>query len=130
MHVLLADNHVRVLWALRTYLMEELGLDAVSEAADTAALLTEARASCPDLILVEWDLPGQPLEEVLKSLRDEGLRTRVIVLSQRPECEQAAMAAGADAFVCKAGPPGGLGAALRGLTGGGAKTSADRPFLF
>jgi DNA-binding NarL/FixJ family response regulator len=129
MRVLLADNHVRVRWALRTYLREELGLDTVAEAADTAALLTEARTSRPDLILVEWDLPGQPLERVLKSLRDEGLCSRVIVLSQRPECERAAIAAGADVFVCKAGPPGQLGAALHRLTGGETKAPAKRLLL-
>jgi DNA-binding NarL/FixJ family response regulator len=118
MRVLLADNDVRVRWALRTYLREELGLDTVAEAADTAALLTEARTSPPDLILMEWDLPGQPLEGALKSLREQGLRSRVIVLSRRPECEQAAIAAGTDAFVCKAGPPGQLRDALHGLIGG------------
>jgi DNA-binding NarL/FixJ family response regulator len=119
MRVLLADNHVRVRWALRTYVREEPGLDMVAEVADTTALLAEARASRPDLILVEWDLPGQPLEGVLGSLRDLGFPARIIVLSRRPECERAALAAGADVFVCKAGPPGQLGAALHGLIGDG-----------
>ena len=119
MRALLADNHVRVRWALRTYLREELGLEMVAEAADATTLLAEARTSRPDLILAEWDLPGQPLEGVLESLRDQGLHARVIVLSRRPECERAALAAGADVFVCKAGPPGQLGAALHGLIGDG-----------
>jgi DNA-binding NarL/FixJ family response regulator len=105
MRVLLADNHVQVRWALRTYLREELGLDMVAEVADGTALLVEARASGADLILVEWDLPGQPLEGVLASLRELDIPARIIVLSRRSECERAALAAGADVFVCKAGPP-------------------------
>jgi DNA-binding NarL/FixJ family response regulator len=117
MRVLLADNHVRVRWALRTYLREELGLEMVAEVADATALLAEARTSSPDLILVEWDLPGEPMEGVLELLRDQGLHAHVVVLSRRPECERAALAAGADVFVCKAGPPGQLGAALHDLIG-------------
>jgi len=117
MRVLLADNHVRVRWALQTYLREELGLEMVAEVADGTALLAEARASRPDLILVEWDLPGQPLEMVLGSLRELDIPARIIVLSRRPECERAALAAGADVFVCKAGPPGQLRAALHRLIG-------------
>jgi DNA-binding NarL/FixJ family response regulator len=125
MRVLLADNHVRVRWALRTYLKEELGLDTVAEVADAATLLAEAQTSRPDLILVEWDLPGQPLEGVLASLRNQGLQTRVIVLSRRSECERAALAAGADAFVWKARPPGQLRAVLHALSGNGTNDPAS-----
>jgi len=117
MRVLLADNHVQVRWALRTYLREELGLDSVDEVTDTAGLLSGAQASCPNLILVEWDLPGQPVGQVLSSLRELNTPAQIVVLSRRSECKEAALAAGADTFVCKAGPPGELSAVLRKLIG-------------
>jgi two-component system, NarL family, nitrate/nitrite response regulator NarL len=129
MRVLLADNHVQVRWALRTYLREELGLVILDEVTDAQGLLIGAKACCPSLILVEWDLPGQPIREVLPSLRELNPSVQIVVLSRRSECRLAALAAGANAFVCKAGPPGQLSAALRELLGGGKPSSGNGAHL-
>ena len=49
----------------------------------------------PDVILLEWELTGEPADGLLAALRALGLRSKVIVLRNRPESETAALAAGA-----------------------------------
>lgn len=115
MRVLLADHHSQVRWALRTAIKEEPRLVVVGEATEAEALLSQAQALRPDLILLEWELPGQPVEEVLSTLRAFNNGCQVIVLSRQPECETAALAAGADAFISKAAAPEELLTALRAL---------------
>jgi DNA-binding NarL/FixJ family response regulator len=105
MRVLLADDHSQVRWALRAVIREEPSMIIVAEVSDAAGLLAEVQATRPDLLLLEWDLPGRAVSELLPEMRALGLPFRVIVLSRRPEVEKAALVAGADAFVNKATGP-------------------------
>jgi DNA-binding NarL/FixJ family response regulator len=105
MRVLLADDHSQVRWALRTVIKEEPSMTIVAEVSDAAGLLAEVQATRPDLLLLEWDLPGRAVSELLPEMRALGLQCSVVVLSRRPEVEKAALAAGADAFVSKANRP-------------------------
>ena len=105
MRVLLADAHRNVRWALRTAITEEPGLAVVGEVSDAADLLSQARALQPDLILLEWELSGLSGEELLADLSTLNHGSRVIVLSGRPEVRQAALEAGAEAFVSKSDAP-------------------------
>ncbi len=77
----------------------------VGEAADSEELLTELQAKHPDVVLLEWELPGQPGLELLPALRGCNSRPVVIVLSGRPELEQAVRDAGAHAFFNLGEPP-------------------------
>lgn len=115
MRVLLADENANVRWALRTALREEGGLNLVGEVTNSQNLLSQAEALQPDLILLEWELPGQAGEIVIRGLRSLAEGSRVIVLSSQSGSRGAALAAGADAFVSKADGPEQLMAALRGL---------------
>ncbi|UCC61643.1 MAG: response regulator transcription factor [Anaerolineae bacterium] len=115
MRVLLADDHTQIRWALRTAIREEPGLIVVGEVSEAQDLFSQAKALQPDLILLDWELPGQPADGLLSSLRALDCHPRVLVLSQRRESEKAALAAGADAFVSKADPPEQLLNALRRL---------------
>lgn len=117
MRVLLADHHSNVRWALRTVIREEPDMVVVGEAVDFAALESQVKALGPDVVLLEWQLPGWPSDAVLHRLRKLDPRLYVIVLSQCSELERVALAAGADAFVSKAREPDGLLTVLRGLVG-------------
>lgn len=105
MRVLLADDHPKVRRALRMFMEEESGVRIVGEVSNVEALISQALALQPDLILLEWELQGCPGNNLLCGLRALNLRTHVIVLSWRPECEKDALAAGADGFVSKANGP-------------------------
>lgn len=115
MRVLLADHHAKVRWALRTAIKEEPRLVVAGEATDAETLLSLAQALRPDLILLEWELPGRPARDLLSTLYALNNSCQVIILSRHPECETAALEAGADAFISKAAGPEELLAALRAL---------------
>ena len=115
MRILLADSQSRVRFALRSLLEEQPGLMVVGEATDCKELLAQAEAACPDLVLIDWDLPGMAGVDLLAALQKICPGLHVIALSSRPEVEQEALAAGARAFVSKAGPPEPLLAAIQSV---------------
>jgi len=131
MRVLVADDQAAVRTALRWLLKEESGVSVVGEAVRAKDLLAQAEAIQPDLVLLDWELPGLlavglstrsslgTIEEARCILLDV-LHTlhscpRVIALSGRPEVRQEALDAGVDDFVSKGDPPERLLAALRAI---------------
>jgi DNA-binding NarL/FixJ family response regulator len=114
MRILLADDQPGVCSALRLLLEQEPGLRVVGEAAEAEELLAQMQAACPDLVLLDWELPGLDAASLPSALRLRYPQLRVIALSGRPEARQAALQAGADAFVSKGDPPERLLATLRG----------------
>jgi DNA-binding NarL/FixJ family response regulator len=76
-------------------------------------LAAQIAASEPDVLLLDWDLPGQPMPDLLADLHKLEPRPMLAVIGVRPEVEQPALAAGADIFVGKSVPPSALVAMLR-----------------
>ena len=105
MRILLADNQPKVRLALQLLLGQEEGMNVVGEAANAEGLLAQIEATCPDLVLLDWDLPGVPMVDLLSALNNTCPALSVIALSWRLEIEHTALDAGADAFVSKADPP-------------------------
>lgn len=105
MRVLLADDQAKVRSALRLLLEQQPDVEILGEAVDTTGLLDWVKAACPDLVLLDWELPGLPGVVLLPLLHDCCPRLQVIALSGRPEARQAALDAGADAFASKGDPP-------------------------
>ena len=113
MRILIADDWANVQVALRVMLEQQPGFDVVGEVVDAEELLTWVEAVCPDLLLLGWELPGLAGADLLPDLRTACPNLLVIVLSGRWEARQAALAAGADAFVSKVAPPERLLAAIQ-----------------
>ena len=63
--VLLAVNTRELKTAFFLALGSEPDIKIVGTAVNTAELLTFTRALNPDAILLEWDLPGTPLTEIV-----------------------------------------------------------------
>jgi DNA-binding NarL/FixJ family response regulator len=114
MHVLLADKRAEVRSALRFLLEQEPGVIVVGTVADVPSLLAQSAAFEPDLVLLDWELPGSQATDLLPALRARR-RTFVIALSGRPEARNEALAAGVDAFASKGEPPERLLATLYAL---------------
>jgi DNA-binding NarL/FixJ family response regulator len=112
MRVLLADDQTKVRSALRLLLEQEPEMSVVGEAADAEDLLAQAEATQPDLVLLDWELPSLRTDDWLPTLRTLCPHLKVIALSGRPEARQAALDAGAEAFVSKGDPPERLLAAM------------------
>jgi DNA-binding NarL/FixJ family response regulator len=105
MLILLADDQPKVRFGLRVLLERQSGFTIAEEADNAEDLLAKAQSTHPDLILLGWELPGLDTGDALSTLRQACPKPIVIALSGRPEARQAALKAGADAFVSKADPP-------------------------
>lgn len=105
MHILLADDQPNVCSALRLLLEQEAGLSVTAEAGNSRELLATMEGDCPDLLLLDWELPSGKGAELIPALREKCPELVIIALSSRPEARQAALRAGADDFVSKGSPP-------------------------
>ena len=77
-------------------------MQVVGEAADWHTALALAPATLPDLVVVDWDLVADKSGAALPKLRETCLTAVVIVLiSHLDSRHQAALSAGADAFISK-----------------------------
>ena len=97
---------------MRLLLEEQPGLQVAGEAADTRCLLAQVEETCPDSILLSWELAGLSGADLLRSLRKTCPGLHIIVLSSRLEARREALCAGADDFVSKLAPPEPLVAAI------------------
>ena len=113
LRILIAGGHSLNRSALRLFLQESRGFEVVGEATDSEDLLAQVQTWHPNVVLLEWELPGMPGLELLPVLLGRNGRPVVIVLSGRPELEQTVRAAGAHAFFNLGEPPKRLLAALR-----------------
>jgi DNA-binding NarL/FixJ family response regulator len=99
--VFLADSHPDERSALRLLLVD-LNLEVVGEAADWPSTLRLAPATRPDMVLVDWGLVAKGSGASLVELRRACPAAVVIVLISHLDArEQAALSAGADAFISK-----------------------------
>ena len=121
MRVLLADDQPQVRSALRLLLDHEPVFMVVGEAANTTDLKTQIMVTQPDILLLDWELPGQAVTDLLPTLRIEYPSLSIIALSGQLEAHQAALAAGVDAFISKGHPPEQLVAALHTMNRPGEK---------
>jgi len=101
MRVLLADNESQVRSALRLFLEHEECVSFIDEVTHGDELLTILPQTSPMLLLLDWELPGPPMSELLPHLRRHGKSIKIIALSGHPEAEQEAISAGVDGFISK-----------------------------
>ncbi len=104
-HILLADRQPKVRFALRVLLERQPDVVVVGEAVNADDLINQTKAMRPDLILLDWELPGLASSVSLSFLRKICPDMAVIALSGHAEAKQGALGAGADAFACKVDPP-------------------------
>jgi len=104
MRVFLADDQEAVRSALRLLLEQEVDVEIVGEAANAAQLLALAEHTAPDVILLDWELPGISGSNLLRPLRFLLPAAIVVALSGRPESREEANEAGVNAFVSKCAP--------------------------
>ena len=106
-----ADNDVRL--GVQMLVNQQPGMNVVGIATRSDGMVQQVTATKPDVLLLNWDLPGQQVTERMAQLRTLMSGLKVIVLSVRPEVRSPALAAGADAFVNMSVPPDELLNALR-----------------
>ena len=99
--ILVVEDEVKLARLLELELAQE-GYD-VTLAHDGLAGLTEARGGSPDLIILDWMLPGISGVEICRRLRSTGMQTPIILLTAKDEVSARieGLDAGADDYVIK-----------------------------
>lgn len=90
---------------MQLLLSQQPEIEVVGEARHAEGLLQAIAAAQPNLVLLEWQLPGDQNGELLPALQTLDFKPSVVVLSSRPEERTSALEGGADAFVDKGQSP-------------------------
>ena len=103
--VFIADSQLEERSALRLLLLD-MKMEVVGETADWTTTLIQAPLSRMDMLLVDWDLLPDSPTAALEALRQACPGALVIILISHLDArQQAALSAGADAFISKAETP-------------------------
>jgi DNA-binding NarL/FixJ family response regulator len=105
MRIVLADHHHQALWALKTTLQEKSDFEITGQATNAGDLLALVEENPPDLALIDWELPGKPIEDLIIALHKCKSSPAVIVMGSQPEYGRMLLKAGADAFISKTDQP-------------------------
>jgi len=105
MRIILADQHEQALRALKKLLQEHDEFECVGQAVDARGLLRLAESQTPDLILLDRELPGVSIQELIGRLHAIQPRPTVVVMSSNCEYSRVLLQAGADSFISKADEP-------------------------
>lgn len=105
MRILLADHHPKTLLALKTVLQEKEAFEVCGEVTNATELLALASSNPPDLVLIDWELPGLAIKELICELYSYDPRPVVVVFGSQPEQVRTMLKAGADAAFSKVDQP-------------------------
>jgi DNA-binding NarL/FixJ family response regulator len=120
--VVIADDHQILREGLKQLLLAAGDLAVVGEAADGYEALQRVRELEFDVLLLDMSMPGKSGVELIKQVKAEKPKLRILVLSMHEEHQYAvrAIRAGASGYLTKESAAVQLTAALRKVAGGGA----------
>lgn len=98
-----ADERLRL--ALLMLLDQEAGLVVAGIADRLTGLIAQLEGAQPNVLLLDWDLMVEPMENLFHDINNLEHHTDVIVLSSEPSMEKSVLAAGAIFFICRDAPP-------------------------
>ncbi|NDY92801.1 response regulator [Ideonella livida] len=120
--LLLADDHAIFREGLRLFLASQPGWTVVGEVASVDAVLPQVQALAPDLVLLDFHMPGGDVHALIRYLKQRDPRLKVVLLtgSGSGVVLQQADLAGADGLLLKemggAALLGHLQAVMQGIT--------------
>lgn len=97
------ENHVRE--ALRLILEHQSVFAIVGEAGSAESTLAKVCKNPPDVILLDWHLPGLHPQRLLTALRQCAPGMLIFATSVQPEQEKTSLGYGVDGFLLKQLPP-------------------------
>ena len=103
--IYIADSQLEERSALRLLLLD-LKMEVVGESADWSTTIAQAPISRADMLLVDWELlPNSPTAALGKLRKACPAALVIILISHLDARQQAALSAGADAFISKGEMP-------------------------
>lgn len=105
LRILIVDDQKHARRSLKALLATKFQLVETCEAADGLEAVRCMEECKPDVVLMDARLPEMDGIEATRIIKTKSEHTAVIVLSMYLEYQEAALAAGADAFISKGDPP-------------------------
>lgn len=125
--IVLADDHAIVREGLKRVVSEVPDFIVAGEAADGGEVMRAVRELEFDILVLDLSMPGRSGMELIKLVKAEKPRLRILVLSMHQETQYAvrAIKSGASGYLTKETAPAQLAQAIRKVAGGGAYISAE-----
>jgi two-component system, NarL family, invasion response regulator UvrY len=125
--VLLADDHTIVRTGLKEILADTGDITVAGEATNGAEVLSQVREHEYDVVVLDMSMPGRSGIELIKQVKSEKPRLRILVLSMHSEEQYAvrALKAGASGYLTKESAADELVAGIRRIASGGAYVSPE-----
>ncbi len=118
--VLVADDHAIVREGLKRILADQEGIELAGEATNGHEVVDWVRRGGFDILLLDLSMPGKSGIELIRQVKDESPRLKVLVLTMHEEDQYAvrSIRAGASGYLTKESAPGQLVSAIRRLAEG------------
>ncbi len=123
----MADDHAIVREGLKRIVASVPDMQVAGEAADGTEVMQRVRELDFDVLVQVLSMPGRSGMELIKLVKAEKPKLRILVLSMHQELQYAvrAIKSGASGYLTKDSAPGELEQAIRKIAGGGAYVSAE-----
>ena len=120
--IVVADDHAVVREGLKRIISSAQDMAVVGEAANGAEVMQQVRESDFDVLVLDLSMPGRSGMELIKLVRCEKPRLRILVLSMHEELQYAvrSIKSGASGYLTKESAPTQLMQVLRKVASGGA----------
>ncbi|MDO9400590.1 MAG: response regulator transcription factor [Polaromonas sp.] len=125
--IVIADDHAIVREGLKRIVSSVNDMEVTSEAANGTEVMQRVRELTFDLLMLDLSMPGRSGMELIKLVRAEKPKLRILVLSMHQELQYAvrAIKSGASGYLTKESAPDQLEQAIRKIAAGGAFISAE-----
>ena len=125
--IVLADDHAIVREGLKRIVGDAADFTVAGEAADGTEVMRVVRETEFDVLVLDLSMPGRSGMELIKLVKAEKPRLRILVLSMHQETQYAvrAIKSGASGYLTKESAPAQLEQAIRKIAAGGAYISSE-----
>ena len=125
--IVLADDHAIVREGLKRIVGDAADFTVAGEAADGTEVMRVVRETDFDVLVLDLSMPGRSGMELIKLVKAEKPKLRILVLSMHQEMQYAvrAIKSGASGYLTKESAPALLEQAIRKIAAGGAYISSE-----
>ena len=125
--IVIADDHAIVREGLKRIVSEVHDMQVAGEAADGTEVMQRVRELEFDILVLDLSMPGRSGMELIKLVKAEKPKLRILILSMHQELQYAvrAIKSGASGYLTKESAPAQLEQAIRKIAGGGAFVTAE-----
>ena len=103
--ILIADQRPKIRFGLQVLLQDQLGYPIIGFATDSHSLFCNLEQLKPDILLLDWNLPGMPSTELIRIIHTRYPRVRIMIMSANPDIKPTALSSGADFYINKGEAP-------------------------